>query len=187
MATTEPRPSPRDAVARVHAAVAAFDARTPREQGSQRRFLAELARLDRPFDEHADPVHVTGSSIVVGSRGTVLHLHKRLQLWLQPGGHVDPGETPWDAALRETVEETGLPVAHPQDGPQLVHLDVHPAARGHTHLDLRYLLLSPDLDPQPPPGESQQVRWFGWEEAIALADPALVDALRRLRPAAPRG
>ena len=40
----------------------------------------------------------------------MLHLHKRLDLWLQPGGHIEPGETPWDAARREAHEETGLDV-----------------------------------------------------------------------------
>ena len=55
---------------------------------------------------------------------------------------------------------------------------------GHTHLDLRYLLLAPDRDPVPPPGESPEARWFGWDEATALADEALVGALRaaRLQP-----
>jgi len=47
------------------------------------------------------------------------------------------------------------------------------------HLDVRYLLVSEDAEPAPPPGESQQVRWFGLVEAIALADPGLVDGLRR--------
>lgn len=169
-------------VARVRADVGGFDALTDRERESQRRFLVELDRLADPFSEDADPVHVTGSAIVVGSRGTVLHLHKRLHRWMQLGGHVEPGETPWDAALRESMEETGLPVHHADDTPRLVHLDVHPAARGHTHLDLRYLLSAPDRDPVPPPGESEQVRWFSWDEAVAAADEALVDALRRLRP-----
>jgi 8-oxo-dGTP pyrophosphatase MutT (NUDIX family) len=165
-------------------AVANFDAATPREIRSRAQFLAELDRLSDPFDRHADPVHVTGSAIVVGARGTVLHWHKRIGGWLQPGGHVDPGETPWQAALREAHEETGLPVRHPDDGPRLVHLDVHPAGP-HVHLDLRYLLVSEDAEPAPPPGESQQVRWFTLDDAIALADPALVDGLRRVSRSRP--
>lgn len=160
-------------------AVTRFDAATPREVTSRARFLAELARLPRPFDRDADPVHVTGSAIIVGTRGTVLHWHKRLGGWLQPGGHVDAGETPWHAAVREAHEETGLPVRHPDEGPRLVHLDVHPAGP-HVHLDLRYLLLGDDADPSPPAGESQQVRWFSFADAIAVADPALVDGLRRV-------
>ena len=74
------------------------------------RFLTLFDTLDQPFDEDASPIHVTGSAIVTGERGVVLHLHKRLGIWLQPGGHIDSGETPWQAALHETREETGLPV-----------------------------------------------------------------------------
>jgi 8-oxo-dGTP pyrophosphatase MutT (NUDIX family) len=169
-----------DPVAVVRAAVAAFPAATEREIASRERFLAELDRLADPFSRHADPVHVTGSAIVSGPRGTVLHWHKRLGGWLQPGGHVDPGESPWQAAVRETAEETGLPVRHPGDGPLLMHLDAHPAGE-HFHLDLRYLVLSDDVEPAPPPGESQQVRWFPLPEAIEVADAALIDALLRLR------
>ena len=165
--------------AELRRAVAGFDAATPREVRSRARFLAELDRLPDPFDRQADPVHVTGSAIVVGPRGTVLHWHKRVGGWMQPGGHVDAGETPWRAALREAEEETGLPMRHPEGGPRLVHLDVHPAGP-HVHLDLRYLLLGDDAEPSPPPGESQQVRWFSFADAIAVADPALVDGLRRV-------
>jgi 8-oxo-dGTP pyrophosphatase MutT (NUDIX family) len=161
-------------------AVAAFDAATPREIASRARFLAELDRLADPFSRDADPVHVTGSAIVTGLRGTVLHWHKRIGGWMQPGGHIDAGEAPWAAALRETQEETGLAVRHPGDGPRLLHLDAHPAGP-HFHLDLRYLLLSGDDDPAPPPGESQQVRWFTLAEAMDVADDALVDGLRRLQ------
>ena len=108
-------------------------------------------------------------------------MHKRLHRWLQPGGHLEPDEGPWEAALRESQEETGLALAHPSGGPRLIHVDVHDAAHGHTHLDLRYLLIAPDRDPSPPPGESPEARWFGWEEATAVADPALVGALRAAR------
>jgi 8-oxo-dGTP pyrophosphatase MutT (NUDIX family) len=148
-----------------------------RETAAKVRFLAELDRLVDPCSEEADPVHVTASAIVVGTRGTVLHLHKRLARWMQPGGHIDPGETPPVAARREAMEELGLDVAHPEGGPRLIHLDVHEAALGHTHLDLRYLLLGPADDPHPPPGESPDARWYDWNEAAATADEALVSAL----------
>lgn len=153
-----------------------------REAAALVRVLHGLDTLARPFDEDAGPCHLTGSAVVVGARGTVLHLHKRLHQWMQPGGHIDKGEAPWDAALRESEEETGLRLSHPADGPKLIHVDVHNAAKGHEHLDLRYLLLAEDgADPAPPPGESPEARWFDWEEAMAVADVALVGALRTAR------
>lgn len=162
-------------------------ARDARERTARSRFLAELDRLPRPLDRDADSVHVTASAVVVGRRGTVLHRHRRLGRWLQPGGHVDTGESPPQAALRETVEETGLDAAHPDGRPTLLHVDVHPAADDHVHLDLRFLLVAPDHDPRPAPGESPDVRWFTWEEAEAIADEALVGALRAAREALGRG
>ncbi len=159
------------------ALVSGHHAASPREVAAQKRFLSELERLGAPCDEHADPTHVTASAIVVGTRGTVLHLHKRLGRWMQPGGHVDPGEVPHTAALREATEELGLAVEHPAGGPRLIHLDVHEAALGHTHLDLRYLVSGADADPHPPPGESPEARWYGWDEAAAVADEALAGAL----------
>ena len=94
-----------------------------------------------------------------------------------------PARRPAVAARREAIEELGLDVEHPADGPQLLHLDVHDAALGHVHLDLRYLLIAGDDDPHPPPGESPDARWCSWEEAMAMADAALVDALPLARAA----
>jgi len=150
----------------------------PREALSLAIMAVELDRLDRPFDRAADPTHVTASAVVVGDRGVVLHRHRRLRRWLQPGGHVDPGETPEQAVLRECREETGLAVRHPPAGPLLIHVDVHRAADEHVHLDLRYLLWAPDAEPAPGPGESRDVAWFRWEDAEAIADDALLGALR---------
>lgn len=107
----------------------------------------------------------------------LLHRHKRLGIWIQPGGHVETGEPLLAAALRETAEETGL-VAQPVDVAP-VHVDVHAAPKGHEHLDVRFLLRA-DGDPDPPAGESPDVAWFGWHEAADVTDAALAPLLRQL-------
>jgi 8-oxo-dGTP pyrophosphatase MutT (NUDIX family) len=142
------------------------------------RIRAELDRLARPFDEHADAVHVTASAVVVGPRGVLLHLHKRLGIWIQPGGHVDPDEGLLAAAVRETVEETGL-LAQPY-ADQPVHVDVHAAPKGHEHLDIRFLLRA-EGEPCPPADESQEVAWFGWHDAVEATDVALAPLLVALQ------
>jgi 8-oxo-dGTP pyrophosphatase MutT (NUDIX family) len=148
-----------------------------REALSLQRIHDELQRLSRPFDEAADPVHVTASAVVTGPRGVVLHRHKRLGIWIQPGGHVEPGESLLEAALRETAEETGLVAEPVADDP--VHFDVHPAPKGHEHLDVRFLLRA-EGEPRPPEGESPDVGWFSWPDAAATTDDALAPLLRHL-------
>lgn len=147
-----------------------------REERSRRLMVAVLEQVERPFDRDAQLTHVTASAIVVGCRGTLLHVHRRLGRWLQPGGHVDPGEEPEAAALRETREETGVAARHPAGGPTLLHVDAHPAL-DHLHLDLRYLLEAGAEDPRPAADESPDVRWFSWEEAAQVADVSLAAAL----------
>lgn len=177
---------PADLSARVRQTVQSHVPGDDREQRSRATILERLEHLERPFDEEGGPCHVTGSAVVVGARGTVLHIHKRLHKWLQPGGHVNPGEAPWQAARREGHEETGLVLRHPGEGARLIHVDVHAAAGGHEHLDLRYLLVAEDAEPRPGAGESPHVRWFSWDEAAAEADLALQGALAaaRLQPEA---
>jgi 8-oxo-dGTP pyrophosphatase MutT (NUDIX family) len=86
---------------------------------------------------------VTASALVVDLRSglLLLHRHRRIGRWLQPGGHIEPAEAPEAAALREVAEETGYLAAHPPAAPSIVHVDEHPGPDGHLHLDLRYLLL----------------------------------------------
>jgi 8-oxo-dGTP pyrophosphatase MutT (NUDIX family) len=52
--------------------------------------------------------HFTAAVYLVADGATALHEHPRLGIRLPPGGHVDRGELPHEAALREAREETGL-------------------------------------------------------------------------------
>jgi 8-oxo-dGTP pyrophosphatase MutT (NUDIX family) len=157
-----------------------------REARSRHQIVVALGRLPRPLDQDADLTHVTGSALVLGPRGVLLHRHKRLGVWLQPGGHLEAGESPWAAARREAEEETGLhfrwSLVDVRGVPALAHVDVHAGAGGHTHLDLRYVLTVDGNDgPAPPKGESQEVKWFAWADAMAIADPGLSGFLRAHR------
>jgi 8-oxo-dGTP pyrophosphatase MutT (NUDIX family) len=149
-----------------------------RESASRAATVERLTWPGDPYDEFANDHHVTASAFVVSSRGVILHRHRRLGIWVQPGGHVDPGEEPAGAALRECVEETGLAARH-LDG-RVFHVDVHPGPRGHTHYDVRYILVADPVDPHPPPGESPDVFWFDFASARERAEPTLVAALTKL-------
>jgi 8-oxo-dGTP pyrophosphatase MutT (NUDIX family) len=156
------------------------------------RILAFVLRHERPFDRGIAEGHLTGSAITVsadGSRVLLLH-HRKLDRWLQPGGHGDPGETTGEeVALREALEESGIrglalhPVAeHPLD------VDVHDIpARGsepaHEHLDLRYLVVAPpDAVISPALAELHEIRWVPWGEVEALSpDHGLRRALAKAR------
>jgi GNAT superfamily N-acetyltransferase len=62
---------------------------------------------------------------------------------------------------------------------------VHPGPRKHRHLDLRYVLTSPAVAPAPAAGESQDVEWFRWHSAVAVAEPGLEGVLRAHQPGEP--
>jgi 8-oxo-dGTP pyrophosphatase MutT (NUDIX family) len=56
------------------------------------------------------PWHLTASAVVIVDRHILLIHHKRIGAWLPPGGHLQPAELPHLAAIRETLEETGVSV-----------------------------------------------------------------------------
>jgi 8-oxo-dGTP pyrophosphatase MutT (NUDIX family) len=158
--------------------------------------LAEiLAFIDRhsdPFDRRIAEGHLTGSAVVVsaaGDRVLLLH-HRKLERWLQPGGHAEAGEREGErVALREAREETGIDglALHPS-APRPLDVDVHPIpARGdepaHRHLDLRYLVVAPaGATLRRRAAEARALRWFGWDELAALdLDAGLRRALRAAR------
>lgn len=116
---------------------------------------------------------------MVWRQQVLLHRHPKLGLWLPPGGHVEQGELPDDAAVREVREEAGVDVrlvgerAVDAPGPrQLVRprgVQLESIAPGHEHIDLVYWAL-------PLPGYHGEIvsesdsAPFGWYAASALAD-----------------
>lgn len=54
--------------------------------------------------------HFTVTAFVSTAGRTLLHWHRKVGLWLPPGGHVEPNETPVEAVVREALEETGMQV-----------------------------------------------------------------------------
>ena len=163
----------------LRAEIEAISPLNEREAESIEKTLDRLTWPGDPFDEKEHEHHVTVGALVLSSRGIILHRHKRLGIWVQPGGHVDVGELPEDACLREAREETGLEVRH-LDPVRLFHVDVHPGPSGHTHYDLRYLLVSEPRDPSPPEGESPEVYWFNFDAASERAAGDLVPVVREL-------
>jgi 8-oxo-dGTP pyrophosphatase MutT (NUDIX family) len=154
--------------------------------------LAFVLRHPRPFDRALAEGHVTGSAITASADGACVLLlhHRKLDRWLQPGGHGDPGETTGEeVALREAFEESGLPglTLHPE-APRPLDVDVHdiPARAGeaaHQHLDLRYLVVAPEgATVAPALAELHEIRWVPWDEVDALSpDHGLRRALAKAR------
>jgi len=162
-----------DPVFALTARIVAFRPADAAEAGHREAIASLLRGGGRPFSaDNFEPGHVTGSALVVApERHAVLFVfHTALRRWLQPGGHMEPGETdPRETAVREVLEETGLAVRAEE---VLFDVDVHviPArgsAPAHCHFDVRYLGLVEGLPP-PVAAGVEAARWFTRAEAARL-------------------
>lgn len=143
---------------------------------------ADLARMTRLAASARDPwsrslpLHFTASALVVhpASRSVLLRWHARHGMWLQVGGHGDPGESdPLLIAMREAAEETGLTdlAPWPDTGLRHVVLCQVPASASepaHEHADLRYVLATRHPDAIAPEDDGSPLRWLTVDQARAL-------------------
>jgi len=127
--------------------------------------------------------HFTGSAWLVsadGARVLLMH-HRKLDRWLQPGGHADGDADLAAVALREAEEETGLRDLHVESG--IFDIDAHRIpARGdvpeHTHYDVRYVIRTHGSEV--PQGNAESLA-LAWVDIAALRDDPVIDpSIRRM-------
>ncbi|HEX2861157.1 MAG TPA: NUDIX hydrolase [Lacunisphaera sp.] len=133
--------------------------------------------------------HLTASAWIVDPQRTrtLLTHHRKLDRWLQLGGHVDGDPDLAAAALREAREESGLARLH-LVSPQIFDVDRHRIPeRGaepvHWHYDVRFLIEADPGEPLRVSDESRDLAWVGLEQVAALnPDESVVRMVRKTGP-----
>ncbi len=146
------------------------------------------------LDAHGDallrtcaPGHLTASALVLDASGErcLLTHHKKLGRWLQLGGHCDGDGNLARVALREAIEESGIPDL--RIDPRPIDVDVHPipARRDepeHLHLDTRFVVWAPPGAEPVCSAESHAVVWFGLDDLPrASTDDSVLRLVTRAR------
>ena len=125
--------------------------------------------------------HVTASVWLVNKErdAVLLTHHRKLGRWMQLGGHVEEGETVFQAALREAHEESGISQITPL-GHHIFDVDVHriPSSKdvaSHLHYDIRFL-----MEANGSPVLSDESNALSWIPLSAVADLCQDESVLRL-------
>lgn len=114
--------------------------------------------------------HITGSALIISpdKKQVLLLHHRKLDRWLQPGGHADGDENVARVAEKEAREETGLRNIK-LASEEILDLDIHRIpARGtdpeHLHYDVRFLFVADPDEPLQQNRESKELAWLTMEQ-----------------------
>ena len=106
-----------------------------------------VLRSPNPFSRGTTQGHITASGLVIKDDKVLLIFHPYIKRWFQPGGHIEEGDSPIEAAIREVYEETGYVCELDADNKDPIDIDIHeiPANSkksegAHLHIDLLYRL-----------------------------------------------
>lgn len=116
-----------------------------------------------------------GASMLLTRRGGRLSTHARQ--WAYPGGRIDPGETPLEAAMREVQEEVGLDL---DESMLLGRLDDYPTRSGYVMTP--FVFWVPDQDPVANPAEVASVHRIGFHHLQRPDSPRFVTIPESDRP-----
>lgn len=160
--------SVREVIADLVAAVRPLDAREAADQAGILAWIASGQPLFRVAPPDTPPKHLVVYFVPVdpARRCLLLGDHRKSGLWLPPGGHVEDGEDPRQAVVREAREELGIE-AGAADGRPLF-LTVTPTVGADRHLDVSlWFVLPVGRDEEriiPDPGEFKSVRWLDFAQ-----------------------
>ena len=147
-------------------ALMTYRGRYPEEAPVCDRFIDFVENESRCYERDCWAGHVTGAAWLVNQAGTHILLthHRKLERWLQLGGHSDGDADTARVALREAHEESGLAVRLLDAEDSIFDIDIHPiAARksdpDHWHFDVRLAMQVVDSEQFVVSEESYDLRW----------------------------
>jgi len=118
---------------------------------------APFCRIEKPA---VPPKHLVAYFAVVDADRILLVDHKNAQMWLPPGGHVEPNEHPRQTVAREIQEELGFASPHRIGAPIMITCDTTVGlTAGHIDVCLWYLVRASERI-RHDEGEFHGVRWF---------------------------
>ncbi len=144
------------------------------EQKIYDQFLEFIQNNPLCFERSLKAGHVTGSAFILNNSKTAILLthHRKLNKWIQLGGHVDGESDILKSSLREAYEESGLKKIEPVS-PDIFDLDIHeiPAYEqepAHFHYDVRYAFQTVGDDTFRVSPESKALAWVPLEQIVKM-------------------